>query len=378
MTATDTTIADQGAALGRDPTGQIPAAVSAAFAAERTALTAAGVPEGVASVGSGMPDGALLDTDGRPATLAQVRDGRPAVVVFYRGAWCPYCNITLRTYQKALAHELDARGVALIAVSPQRPDGSLTMRETHALRYAVLSDPGNQSAGRLGILSAQSAAGRAARVRVGLDVAAVNADGTDTIPMPTMAIVDAAGTLRWLDVHPDYTTRTEPGAILAALDATVDQEEAARARTALAVDGEGHAEEPRSMITFDNPAGVAPPSSNYSHVASADLGTARLLFVARQIAVGPEGQPVGAGDAGKQAERIFENIRAILAAHGATLRHVAKLTTFFADMADRAEVGPVRDRYFPAPAPPNTVVEVSRLAHADWLLEVEAVAVVKA
>ncbi len=132
------------------------------------------------------------------------------------------------------------------------------------------------------------------------------------------------------------------------------------------------------MLTFDNPAGVAPPASNYLHVAVAELGVARLLFVAGQIAIGPTGQLVGAGDVGKQAEQIFENIRAILAAHGATLRDVAKLTTFFADMAGRAEVAAVRDRYFPDPAPPNTAVEVSRLAYTDWLLEIEAVAVVKA
>lgn len=215
-----TPIADQVAALRRDSAGQLPPAVAAAFGAELAELAVAAAPEGVAAVGTAMPDGALLDAHGHPTTLAQARDGKPAVVVFYRGAWCPYCNLTLRTYQGALARELDARGVALIAVSPQRPDGSLSMQEQHALTYAVLSDPGNQIAGRLGILTAPGAAVRAAQVSLGLDVAAGNADGTAAIPMPTVALVDAAGTLRWLDVHPDYTTRSEPDAILAALDAT--------------------------------------------------------------------------------------------------------------------------------------------------------------
>ena len=100
-----------------------------------------------------MPDGELLDVQGVPTTLAQVRAGRPAVVVFYRGAWCPYCNLALRTYQAELVPALAARGVELIAVSPQKPDGSLTMAETNKLTFSVVSDPGNQLASALGILS---------------------------------------------------------------------------------------------------------------------------------------------------------------------------------------------------------------------------------
>ncbi len=130
-------------------------------------------------------------------------------------------------------------------------------------------------------------------------------------------------------------------------------------------------------ITFSNPDGIAAPASNYSHVASVDLGTARLLFIAGQVAIGPDGQLVGPGDIVEQTEQIFENIQAALAAHGATMQDVAKLTTFFANMEHRAQVSAVRARYFPDPAPPNTAVEVSRLAMAEWLIEIEAVAVVR-
>ena len=64
-----------------------------------------------------------------------------AVLVFYRGAWCPYCNIALNTYQAELVHELADRYVALVAISPQAPDGSLSMQEKNELTFAVLSDP---------------------------------------------------------------------------------------------------------------------------------------------------------------------------------------------------------------------------------------------
>jgi peroxiredoxin len=223
MNSTDTTIADQVAALQQQGAGQIPPDVAAVFGTELARLAAADLPEGVARVGTAMPDGALLDAYGHPTTLAQARAGRPTVVVFYRGAWCPYCNLTLRTYQDVLASALDAQDTALIAISPQKPDGSLSMQEKHGLTFAVLSDPGSQIAGQLGILTMPGEDVRQAQAALGLDLAAINADGTHTIPMPTVVIVDTAGTIRWIDVHPNYTTRTEPGVILEALAAIIGQ-----------------------------------------------------------------------------------------------------------------------------------------------------------
>jgi peroxiredoxin len=189
-----------------------------AFSREREILSRA-IASGVLRSGAEFPDGALLDVDGRAATLAETVAGAPAVVVFYRGAWCPYCNIALRTYRDQLSDVLDSRGIALVAISPQAPDGSMTMKEKHELEFAVLSDPGNQIAGALGILTAPTDEARAAQLANGLDLTEVNADGTTTIPLPTIAIRDARGTLVWIDVHPDYSTRTEPAEVLEALDA---------------------------------------------------------------------------------------------------------------------------------------------------------------
>ncbi len=214
-----TPIAEQVAELKAGLPGRLPDEVLAAFAAEQDGLVRAGVPAGVARPGAAMPDGDLLDVHGEPTTLAAARAGRPAVVVLYRGAWCPFCNIALRTYQRELAGELERRGVALVAVSPQRPDGSLTVQEEHGLAFAVLSDPGNRIAGGLGVLTAPSADVRRGQATLGLDVAAANADGTAALPMPTAVVVDRDGVIAWIDVHPDYTTRTEPAAILAAVDA---------------------------------------------------------------------------------------------------------------------------------------------------------------
>ena len=164
-----------------------------------------------------LPDTGLLDPYAAATTLYAVTGDSTAVLVFYRGAWCPYCNIALSAYQADLLPQLTDRGVRLVAISPQKPDGSLTMAQKHGLAFPVVCDPGNVTARRLGILTQPSPQARAAQLQFGLDLTSVNADGTVALPMPAAVILDASHTVRWIDVHPDYTSRTEPRQILDAL-----------------------------------------------------------------------------------------------------------------------------------------------------------------
>jgi peroxiredoxin len=218
---TDPTIAVQVADHHRASAGRLPAEVAAAFAAEQRDLAAVDAPAAAARPGDLLPDGNLLDVTGHPTTLSEAIGSRPAVIVFYRGGWCPYCHIALRTYQAQLVPALTERGIPLVAISPQTSDGSLSTQETKELTFTVLSDPGNQIAGQLGILTAPSEGTRAAQLQLGLDLTQVNADGTTALPMPTVVVADAAGVIRWIDVHPDYTTRTEPDQILQAITQTI-------------------------------------------------------------------------------------------------------------------------------------------------------------
>jgi peroxiredoxin len=212
------TIAEQTRELADSQAAAPASEVMSAFGREQAAL-ATFEPVGVIAPGETLPRAELLDPHGLPTTLPAVLDGRQAVLVFYRGAWCPYCNIALNAYQAELLPELEQRGIALVAVSPQKPDGSLSMQEKNNLRFTVLSDPGNQLATSAGILTAPSEEARAAQLQLGLDLEAINADGTTSLPMPTTLILDPDLTVRWVDVHPDYTTRSEPATILEALDA---------------------------------------------------------------------------------------------------------------------------------------------------------------
>jgi peroxiredoxin len=190
----------------------------AVFEREQTDLAASTPPPTADLLGSQLPDPELLAPDGGPATLGDSVANRRAVVVLYRGAWCPHCNLALRSYQQELLPTLVQRDVALVAISPQLPNGSLSMREKNELTFTVLSDPGNQIASALGVLTGPSPDARAAQLELGLDLEAVNADNTTTLPMPTVVILDPDRTIRWIDVRPDYGHRTMPGEILAALD----------------------------------------------------------------------------------------------------------------------------------------------------------------
>ena len=214
-------LAEQVTTFNDGLTAQIGPELSAVFDQEQADLRSAGVPSGAADIGTVVPDASLLTPGGATTSLAAELDGDPAVVVFYRGAWCPYCNLTLRTYQQDLLPELQARGVRLLAVSPQTPEGSELAVANGELAFPVLSDPGNALAAALGIVTAPSSAARQAHTALGFDVADSNADDTAQIPFPSVFLVDGNRVVRFADVHADYTTRTEVPEILAAVTRVV-------------------------------------------------------------------------------------------------------------------------------------------------------------
>jgi peroxiredoxin len=206
------TLAPELAATRAAAATHLPSEVAATFTAQQTALAASTAP--TIAAGTEMPDAALISATGTRTTLAQVLGSSPAVLVFYRGGWCPYCNVALRSYQAELLPQLEGVGVKMVAISPQRPDRSLSTQEKAQLAFDVLSDSGNALAGVLGIVDDGSDKVRAAQAAFGLDLAQVNDGGDVRLPMPAVIVIDANRRVRWADVHPDYTTRTEPAAIV--------------------------------------------------------------------------------------------------------------------------------------------------------------------
>jgi peroxiredoxin len=216
-----TTIAEQVNEVKATASTRLPEEVVATFAADQAALTAGGVPAGAVSVGDRMTPFALSDPTGQTRTLDELTADGPAVIVFYRGGWCPYCNLALRTYERELIPELGAFSARLVAISPETPDASLSTQEREALSYPVLSDSGADVARPLGILFAPSEDALAAQRSLGLDIRATRADADTQLSMPTVLIVDAEHVVRFVDIQPDYTGRTEVQLILEALHALV-------------------------------------------------------------------------------------------------------------------------------------------------------------
>ncbi len=140
----------------------------------------------------------------------------PAVVTFYRGGWCPYCNLQLRAYQAALP-EMTALGAQLVAISPQLPDGSLSTAEANDLTFDVLSDVGNSVARRFGLVYALPEELRAALRSNNKALPGVNGDESWELPVPATYVIGRDRRVALAAIDVDYRNRLEPEAILAAL-----------------------------------------------------------------------------------------------------------------------------------------------------------------
>jgi peroxiredoxin len=213
------TITEQAKDVKAASASQLPAEVVALFASEQAALAAGGIPTGAVAVGDKLAAFTLPDATGQPRMLEELTADGPAVIVFYRGGWCPYCNLTLRTYERDLLPQLSAYSARLVAISPETPDASLNTQEKAELTYTVLSDRGAQLAGALGITFDPSEEGLEAQRALGVDIRTTRADGGTRLPMPTVLIADPKQIVRFVDIHPDYTGRTEVSEIVAALEA---------------------------------------------------------------------------------------------------------------------------------------------------------------
>jgi len=166
--------------------------------------------------GDRAPDFTLPNPSGRPVSLSGLLRGGPAVVTFYRGGWCPYCNLQLRAYQRALG-EITALGGRMIAISPQLPDGSLTTAEMNELSFDVLSDVGNRVARSFGLVYALPDELRSALTSNGKALPGINGDDSWELPLPATYVIAPDRKIALAELELDYRERLEPDAIVAAL-----------------------------------------------------------------------------------------------------------------------------------------------------------------
>jgi peroxiredoxin len=171
---------------------------------------------GAKGVGDMAPDFALPRAVGGTQRLTGLLAQGPVVLSFYRGGWCPFCNLEFRALQARLP-EMRELGATLVGVSPETPDQSLSTREKQALEFEVLSDVGNRVARDYGLVMIVDEAVRPLYLQWGIDIPSANGDDSYELPLPATYVIDSAGYIRAAHVDRDYTRRMEPEDIVAAL-----------------------------------------------------------------------------------------------------------------------------------------------------------------
>jgi peroxiredoxin len=164
--------------------------------------------------GEKAPDFTLLDAAGKSVRLSEVLQKGPVILTFYRGGWCPYCNMELRAYQQIL-EDIHGAGAELIAVSPQTPDGSLSTQEKNELQFHVLSDEGNRTAEAFNLVYRLPDYLIELYKERGLDVAKHNGDDSWSLPTAATYVIAQDGTIAYEYTKADYKDRVEPADLLA-------------------------------------------------------------------------------------------------------------------------------------------------------------------
>ncbi|HZE88136.1 MAG TPA: peroxiredoxin-like family protein, partial [Verrucomicrobiae bacterium] len=163
----------------------------------------------------------LPDAQGRQVSLdSLLKEGR-VVIAFYRGQWCPYCDLQLRAYQEVLPR-IKALGANLVAISPQTPGESPSTAEKRSLEFRVLSDSGNKVARGYGLVWKVSAGLDAVHKGFGVDLTKSNGDASNELPVPGTFVLGADGRIAFSSVNADWRERLEPAEILRALERLVE------------------------------------------------------------------------------------------------------------------------------------------------------------
>lgn len=179
------------------------------------AIRDAGVLEQAINTTDKAPDFELLNATGASVKLSEQLKNGPVVLTWYRGGWCPYCNITLHYLQEQLPAFKKA-GATLLALTPEIPDSSLSTAEKHNLEFEVLSDVGNKIAREYGIVFDLTPE-VAEAYQKSFDMEAYNGDDSYQLPLAATYIIDTEGVVRYAFIDADYRNRAEPSELLKVL-----------------------------------------------------------------------------------------------------------------------------------------------------------------
>jgi peroxiredoxin len=179
-------------------------------------LTASGQADRALKAGDKAPVFTLPDADGKPVSSADLVAKGPLILTFYRGVWCPYCNMDLQALEE-LAGEFRSMGASLVAVSPQNAANSRRSQRENHLSFPIVSDLGNAVADRFGLRFSLPEDLLGVYKGFGLDLPAQNGEPSWTLPMPARYVIGRDGIIAYAEVNPDYTRRPDPSELLPVL-----------------------------------------------------------------------------------------------------------------------------------------------------------------
>lgn len=169
------------------------------------------------------PDAALQDLDGKPTRLSTLRAGKPTLLVFYRGGWCPYCNLQLSELRK-LKPLLAEHDIRLLAISPDRPEELRKSLDRHQLDYLLASDSSTALMQAYGIGFRVDDATVAKYKGFGIDLEQASGADHHALPVASVFLIDAAGVLQFVYANPDYRTRVPERLLRAAVESLAQGE----------------------------------------------------------------------------------------------------------------------------------------------------------
>ena len=183
-------------------------------------LVASGAAARALRRGDVAPPFVLNDGHGAAVSSFDLLMHGPLIVTFYRGIWCPYCNIELQALQSALPN-FRGRGASLVSISPQTAPNGRASQENNRLTYPILSDPQNALADKFGVKFRLPDYLIEAYKTLGNDLPLFNGDPSWTLPMSSRFVIGQDGVITYAEVNPDYRMRPEPEVLLPILDAIV-------------------------------------------------------------------------------------------------------------------------------------------------------------
>jgi peroxiredoxin len=179
-------------------------------------LISSGAAQRALKVGDQAPSFTLKDPEGNAVSLSALLAEGPAIVSFYRGVWCPYCNMDLQALEAARP-EFERLGAKLVAISPQTPVNSRKSVRQNKLSFPILSDTNNDVASAFGLKFTLPDYLVELYKSLKNDLTAFNGDPSWTLPMPGRFVIAPDRAIVYAEVNPDYTLRPEPEAMLPAL-----------------------------------------------------------------------------------------------------------------------------------------------------------------